>query len=530
MSRNIHKQKYPAWAVYSEIKRDLFIFFSIASVFYIATAIFGTTYIHPDQHYQSLEWADFKRTGTSEEALPWEYVRAVRPWLLPYIHMWIVEGAEAIGITNPFMQDRVIRLLTAALGLTTLMLFCVTIAWWLPLKGQRRLLVAIVPLTALLPNVMTRTGSETVSSIFMMLAFVALFLLRNNPEPASIDTKATPFAGKMDFSTEGIILSGICIALAFNFRYQTGPAFLVLGFWMLLVARTRISKLLVFVAAIALTLALAMSLDTLGYGRFEIAPWNNIQANIIDGVAATFGVKPWYFYFPELSSNPIGAVLILVLILFWLRFPLNLLTLFVWFFFIQHMLIAHKEARFMFPVIPFVIVMIPFLFPTSWYGKNGDRLPLFSQNLFAKLVGVTFLVINSVGIYDGVFPTINPIIRAQKFIIDNLPDDFEYYSLGVTPYRGFWDAFGPYRLRMEFYQPNSVTQHVVASPDELLNIQRDGQVYFVYDLSLLPNTLKWEPIRANCQQIYQTFDEKHLRGHPGDGPKDPQLSIYQCEF
>jgi glycosyl transferase family 22 (putative mannosyltransferase) len=530
VSKSTGELRYPAWVVFSQIKHDIFIFFSIAAVIYIVASIFGTTYFHPDQHYQTLEWADFKRTGANEDALPWEYTRAVRSWLLPYIYMNILDASEAIGITNPFMQDRVIRLLTAAFGLTTLMLFCVTTAWWLPLKGQRRLLVAIVPLTALLPNLMTRTGSETFSSIFMMLAFVALFLLRKNPEPVDANKRAEPFVGKMEFSTEGLILSGICIALAFDFRYQSGPAFLVLGFWMLLVARTRISQLLIFVFAVIIALALAMSLDTLGYGQFEFVPWNNIQANIFDGIAAKFGVEPWYFYFVVLSSNPIGASLVVALILFLLRFPLNLLNLFVWFFFIQHMLIDHKEARFVFPLIPFVIIMIPFLFPASWYGEKGDRLPLFGQNSLARLVGITFLVINTVGLYIVVFPTIKPIIRTQKFIIDNLPDEFEYYSLGTSPFRGFWDVFGPYRLRMEFYQPKSVVQNVIASPDELLNIRSDKPFYFIYQHSILPNTPEWEPVRANCELIYQTFDAKQLLRKPKDNAEDPQFSIYQCEI
>lgn len=524
--------KYPALSTFSDMKRDIFIFFSVAAIFYFLTAWFGTTYFHPDQQFQTLEWADFKRSGTGEEALPWEYKRAIRPWIQPYFYVLILDVTDVLGVTNPFMQDRIIRLLTAALGMGSLILLAVTIGWWLPLKGQRRLLVGVLSLTALFPNVMTRTSSEAMASICMMLAFVALFLLRRNPQAVTQGPKMPlPFTGKMQFSYPGLFLSGVAVALAFQFRYQAGPAFVVLFLWMLFAAKAPVRQLLVFVLAILLVTVTATLVDSIGYGRFVLAPWNNVRANIFDGIAATFGVQPWYFYFDILSSNPIGASLVVAMVLYLLRFPTNLLSLFVGFFFIQHSLIAHKEARFMFPLIPFVVAMIPLLFPRAWFGPTGTGVPFFNQNVFAKLVGFTFLIINTVGLYQVSFPSLKPEIATQKFVIDTLPADFEYTSLGASIYRSFPDAFGDYPLRMEFYKPAFVTHNIVASVRDLAAVSPDKPFTFFMNSNDLPADTTWDEVRKNCAVIQQSITPTERLANPKayDHAREKR-SLYRCLF
>jgi len=524
--------KYPAMQVFPDIRRDVVIFFALAAVVYGAAAFFGTTYDNADQHFQTLEWADFKRTGTNEAALPWEYFRAVRPWLQPYIYVFILNAADAIGITNPFYQDRIIRFLTGALGMSSLILFGLSSAWWLPERGQRRLLVAVLALTALFPMVMTKTSSEAMSSIFIMFALSSLFLLRHGPPAIDNTAKASPpFSGKMDFSIAGLILSGISIALSFQFRYQTGPVFVVLGLWMLLVARTPIWKMLIFVAVIVFVTGLAIGIDTLGYGRFEIAALNNVKANLIDGVAASFGVEPWYYYFTEIASDPIGALLLLTLFVYWLRFPKNLLTLMTAFFLLQHMLIGHKEGRFVFPMIPLVVVMIPFVIPRAWYGPSGDRWPLLGQNIVAKGIGVAILAVNALGLYQAAFPKLKSTITVVRYIIDHHPDTFTFYSLGRTPYRAGPDTFGRYPLRFEFYSPRKVTHHIVASIDALRQAAPGKKITFIYEKNQLPLTPEWDIVRANCKQVFQSFDARHRRRYPRDAARTTlQYSIYTCRF
>ncbi len=526
--------KYPALSIFPEIRRDLVIFFTIAVACYLLAVIYGVTYFHPDQHFQTLEWADFKRTGASEEALPWEYERAIRPWLQPYLYVGILNLAEALGITNPFHQDQVIRLITAGFGASSLILFAGTIAWWLPLKGQRRLLIAGLALTALFPHVMTRTSGETLSSIFMMYAFAALFLLRKNPEPvvASDKGQTLPFTGRMNFSTLGLILSGAAIAIAFQFRYQSGPVFVIVALWMLIAAKTPLRQMLLFVATILIVTALGVLVDTVGYGRFELAPYNYVVANIFDGIAKMFGTSPWYFYFVKLSSNPVGGALVVSMVLYAVRFPRNLLALFVVAFFVQHSLIGHKEARFMYPVIPFAVAMIPFLFPATWYRDHGNRVVLFGQGKLGLAAGIVVLGINSVGIYTVVFPSIKSPIVLQRFIINNLPDDFTYYSLGVSAYRAFKDAMADYPLRMEFYAPSTVTHHVLPSIEALQTVAPGQDVIYLHGHTLLPDDPAFDIVRGNCTMLYQTYTAEAVKADPGLLKRDDAMhfQLLRCRF
>ena len=354
--------RYPALAVDSLFKRDLLIYFSIAAVFYVISALYSTTFVHPDQHFQTLEWADFKRTGTNGAILPWEYHRAIRPWLHPYLYVVLLDGMELVGITGAFTQDRILRLLTGGLGLWAIILFCRTVAWWLPRPGQRRTLVIVFAFVWLFPNYFTRTASETMATIFMLLSISSLMLLRRDPESVSAGQEVTPpFTGKMRFTLEGLLLSAICLGLVFHFRYQMGPLMVALAFWMLIGARTPILQMVIFCTTVLLVVAAGIGLDSIGYGRFELAPWNNVLANVVDGIAASFGTSPWYYYFVTPLTSPMGIVLVGSLIWFWFKFPRNLLTVLTLVFMVQHSLIGHKELRFVLPIFPLALAMFIFL-------------------------------------------------------------------------------------------------------------------------------------------------------------------------
>ena len=523
--------KYPALSVVPEIKKDLFIFFSIAVIFYLVAALYSTTFSNADQHFQTLEFADFKRTGTGEEALPWEYHRKIRSWIQPYLYVVILDFADAVGITNPINQDRLIRLITGAAAVTSLALFAVTMAWWLPLRGQRRLLIGMLALTWMFPWFFTRTSSEAWTSIFVLMALNTLFLLRRNPEPMS-PTAPTgrPFVGRMDFTYEGLALSGICIALAFLFRYQTGPVFVVLGLWMLIAARTSVLKMSFFTAIVALTVGLGVGLDFLGYGSFELVPLNNVKANVVDGIASKFGVSPWHFYFTLPFTEPMGGVLIVVIVYYWIRFPLSLLTLMTAFFIVQHSFIPHKEIRFIFPLVPLVVVMVPFIFSKSWYGPEGRNVPLLSQAWPARILGYGLLAVNALGLWTETTRPVRPPIELHKLILSQQPEHFEFYSLGFNPYRCRKDTFGDYHLRMEFYSPNTFKHHILSAPSDIGTIRTSGTFYFLSTQRTFPQTPDWDAARDQCTQIGEPIQSGYcLRKKQSERSPERAYSLYECK-
>lgn len=529
--------RYPALQIDAEFKRQLALYFSISAIFYLLSALVFTGFTHPDQHFQTLEFADFKRKGSNEALLPWEYHYAMRSWLQPYIYYWFLEIMNLLGIEHPFTQDRIIRITTGLLGILALIALCITFARWLPLPGQRKWLVIGFSFLWIFPQFHTRTASETMSAIFLMLAIATLFLLRHDVQEqgdaASGKAKrpGQPFVGPLSFSTEGLVLSAICLGLVFHFRYQLGVVVVAMAAWMFLVARVPIRQMVLFCGAVVVTATLGLVVDILGYGRFEIAPWNYIQANLIDGEASNFGVAPWHFYFSEAMRDPIGLILFLSMISFSIEHPKNLLTWLIAAFFVEHCAVDHKEMRFIFPIIFIALTMLVFLVPAGWYGADGRQNPFWHRSRTLRILFILVATYNCLAlVYESVrLP--NAVVSVHQFIISYAPDDFEFYSIRHSPFGWDQDHKSKYPVRMEFYAPKKFTHHKLNSIRELLRkAKEEGPIVFLHKANELPDNGLWDPVREACEMIYQSYGPfmQSMNFFEWQS-RETRVSIYECE-
>jgi phosphatidylinositol glycan class B len=71
-------------------------------------------YHHPDEHFQIWEFANYKLGNIPASDLPWEFPAQMRPGLQPFIAYYMVVAAKAIGVSNPFVQVFLMRLLCGA--------------------------------------------------------------------------------------------------------------------------------------------------------------------------------------------------------------------------------------------------------------------------------------------------------------------------------------------------------------------------------------------------------------------------------
>jgi hypothetical protein len=114
------------------------------------------------------------------------------------------------------------------------------------------------------------------------------------------------------------------------------------------------------VAAVPLVL-----LDSTIYGDFVITPANYFRANIIEGVASRFGTSPWYSYLFDFgtSGRLVGGVLSFATLttMAFVR-PKSLITWIFWFFVFGHSVVAHKEERFLFPILMITPLCWPLMF------------------------------------------------------------------------------------------------------------------------------------------------------------------------
>ena len=112
--------------------------------------------------------------------------------------------------------------------------------------------------------------------------------------------------------------------------------------------------------------ALFIGLDSLYYGHFPvITAYNFVQANLTEGLSKYFGVHPTYYYFLLILPWYFLTAIPALYPAFWVygrdaytsgRKPYILVVTLT--YLIVFSAIAHKEARFLLPIIPFCFLML----------------------------------------------------------------------------------------------------------------------------------------------------------------------------
>jgi hypothetical protein len=133
-----------------------------------------------------------------------------------------------------------------------------------------------------------------------------------------------------------------------------GFVYAAIGIWLLIVRRSIFLHLIANLSGFFIVAAVCTALDSWLYGDFVFTPYRYFKSNILEGVASNFGVSPWYGYFVDFNSTfrAVTGVLsfISMVTLLWKR-PKSILAWVFWAFVIGHSLVAHKEERFLFPVL-----------------------------------------------------------------------------------------------------------------------------------------------------------------------------------
>ncbi len=362
--------------------RDLRRSLVILAVVTLVTAWFSVTFYFPDEHYQVLEFMGFKLGITPASALPWEFSARIRPWFQPSVYFLIAKALMALGVTDLFTITFVLRALTGLLSLTALALLARAISPTIEGEAEKRAFVRYLPLFGFLPYLFVRTSSETFSAAFFAAGLAMALERRSAPRLA---------------------LTGLLCGLAFESRYQTGLLGLGLFAWLAIVAREKPTGLTAFLGGGAVALALGLLADRWGYGAWVFPALGYVDVNLVQGVAAhQFGREPVFAYLYLLPAQiffAITLVLMAAMVAMWLRNPRHAVTWVTLPFVLAHIAIAHKEARFLFP-LAILAVSFPVLgfsprlrwretfthiwaWRTSWAAKSVTAISLLGMAYFA---------------------------------------------------------------------------------------------------------------------------------------------------
>ncbi len=442
-------------------------------IFFLLTAFFSEGFYHGDEHFQIIEFAQYKLEKTAQVNLPWEFEAQIRPTLQPVLAMGIFYVCDLISIIDPHTKALVLRLITSIFAFSAIAIFLRTIKHLIKPSFQNWLVFLSLFLW-FIPFINVRFSSETWAGITLLYGLS--FLLREKRDQIHY------------------IFAGLFIGFSFVFRFQMGFAIVGIALWLILNEKSIRNTLIVMVGTI-LPIGICIVLDSWFYGDFVFTPWNYFEYNIIQGVASEFGTSPWYYYLFAIfrfSFFPIGILMLLSLLKVTLIHPKNLIIWVVVPFILFHSVVGHKELRFLFPVanlVPFLIVMA--IQEIKWS-------PILTRGL---LIG--FLVINSTLLISAsMIPAGNgetKTARRLKSISENRPVAYFKDS----------NPNNPWGLNMYFYEPIQ-NPYQLESTEELekLKIANPEMIICVRNKYLSEDTFQSTSQKLKLEVVHRSTPER----------------------
>ena len=438
--------QYFSFAYYKEPKKCFNLVVILLTIAYILNAIFSIGWYFPDEHWQILEFANYKLGTGIPSDLAWEYHSQMRPSFQVFVAYLTVKIFNIIGIENRYSITTFLRFVSGFCTLSVLLLLlnfsykkikydlfkniatCFALAWFIPFYG-------------------VHFASESFTAIFFLLG-IYLFL-------------------KTSFRSIGSAISiGFLFCLAFESRYQT--AFLILGFYAwVFVYHTRfkftlplISSVIIFLLGI---LACTLTLDYWLYNKVVCAPFNYFYENIFLNKVANFGKESAFIYLfhsMEVFILPYG---IIIIGLFLFSFYLLRHHLFTWcivLFILAHCLISHKELRFLFPLIWFIPVFVAeILIKIESIPPLFEKVTLFLSKPKIITALKFYFVFNFIILFSKSVLPANVDDYIMKYIYDRT-----VYSQNTTHllngFRGSPYRLGEYGvLTATFYKPKNIQEY-----------------------------------------------------------------------
>ncbi len=435
---------------------------------------------HYDEHYQILEFANLKMGGTSADQMPWEFHEQIRPAIQPAIAFAFMKVCSFITLTNPFTITLLLRIF---IGIVSWFVTCKMLSLLIrDLSNQRsiRLFIFMSFFLWWIPYINVRFSSENLSAI-LLLAGIFFFL------KSSI------------LSVKSIVIAGLLFGFAFFVRFQI--CFAVAGFvlWLILIRKISLKQFLLLSMSIAVGTAICILIDRWYYGHWLLTPLNYFHANLVLGKAAGWGVFPWWYYFTQFFVKAIPPISIFLLLAFFVGVYKNLRNALVWTiipFLLGHMLVGHKEMRFLFPVC-FIFIYIASLgiqdlLERKWYLK-----------MHKAIVVISIIIILPVGIYRTIAPA-DVAIPYLEFLYHYQPEQTtEVLSIQD-------DVYKLSGLEANYYRPMHITPYAFSDTISIRDFVSQKQPdHFLFLNTRFPFTLNVDGYKS--EMIYCAYPDWVLK-------------------
>ncbi len=423
------------WRKDSRLRLILF----VALVVQVIVCITAIGIYHPDQYFQIIEFSSWQLHRPSAAGHVWEFAAHLRPTLQIYLFSAYYALCSGVGIVDPYGQLELLRLL---FGLA-LFVFFNGLAVWYFRQGDKRVLYGVLLLlnfTWILPYTRTLYSSEMLSSV---LFFGAVFLYeKGSRKPGGLPSQRAPSSSPMEKGSADRpalwvpLAAGFLMSLAFYTRFQMG--FAIVGFliWMVWPGKA-LRRLAPLGAGFLAGVLLNTGLDCGFYHQWVCTPYTYFHVNIIEGKAASMGTSSFLVYVAVLIAVALTPPLSIFLLFAGFRTALlkkldRPIVLSIVFFIVGHCLVAHKEERFLFPILNVLPIIIGWGLPglVGWTRRqrNGVRKGITGMAWFSVGLNLVLLAVILVTPYSqAIYFTwqLKKTFKGQPATI---------YALGHTPF------------------------------------------------------------------------------------------------
>jgi phosphatidylinositol glycan class B len=460
-------------------------YFFIVSLFvFFLTAIFSEGYYHPDEHFQILEYANYKLGNVPASELPWEFKEKIRPALQPAIAYVFFKFLKFSGIHNPFTYALLLRIITALIAWFVICKTSLLLTKDFTSETGKKIFLFLALLLWFIPSISVRFSSENYSGLSFLAAIY--FNLRSNHA-----------ISKKKFAN--LFFTGVLLGLSFFFRFQIGFALLGLGLWMIFIKKEYWKNLFILLIGGASSIIFCLYIDYWFYGEVVLTPINYFFSNIIENKAADWGISPWWYYFKLFILQAIPPFSIFLSVFFFIGLYKKPLSIFAWClvpFLIAHFAVGHKEMRFLFPML------IPFIYLTTIGIDSFIVNHRYKKAL--RFLFVFSVIINTPVLLLKMLTPAQEVIPYYKFLYNySLNKPIELVCIEK-------DAYEILDLKINFYKSPRVKSIVLKDQQDFLNYL---DIHKPDSLLLLERTLiNDQTITGYKQQrIYTVFPEWILK-------------------
>jgi GPI mannosyltransferase 3 len=426
--------------------------FMVAVLVYIITAVFSIGYHHADEHYQIIEFALYKLGINQAEQLAWEFEMQIRPGLQPFIAFSAIKILNGAGITAPFTQAAVIRICMGMFALLAIFAGVKALLQYIHEPKFQKALIILSPFLWFIPYISVRFSSETFAGSLFLLGF-AWALLRSGNN-GFLWMKKIPWW-----------LIGLVLMLSVAGRFTSVLMIGGLLAWLLFIQRIGLRPVIQILLGMLGGVLIMGLLDRWLYGEW-CSPLLNAATLLFQGSGPNFGRQAWWFLISEVFFKGgffIGFCMIFCLLYLLIRAHTHPVVWVIVPLLIFHLLISHKELRFLFPLaffMPFVIVYVAadlllFIKKTKHILLN-KILPVFLCSVFC----IVNIVLCSVVTHKPADPDTATI----QYILKNYHPErvVILHNLFGNPF----DPFYAFPVAKHFYLPAGMEIHHLDYPKE----------------------------------------------------------------